>query len=291
MKPPAFDYIAASTVDEALAALVMAEGGGKLIAGGQSLMPMLNFRLADPVILVDISKIQDLSGLSETPEGLSIGALTRHVELETAPLMARHFPVVVEAVKHVAHVAIRNRGTIGGSLSHADPAAELPMMAMLLDAVLTIVGPDGSREVAAEDFFIGALTTDLEDEEIVTRVVLPHLPEGSGWGFAEVSRRSGDFALAAAAATLSIKDGVVAEARLAVTGVDDVPLRIKEAEDALRGGALDSAAIAGACEMVRAAVNPNSDVQASADYRRHLIGVLAARVLRSAEARAQGGRS
>lgn len=291
MKPPAFDYIAVATVDEAVAALVEAEGDGKLIAGGQSLMPMLNFRLAEPAILVDISKISDLSGTSVESDGLSIGALTRHVEIETSHAVAEHFPVLAEAVKHVAHVAIRNRGTIGGSLSHADPAAELPMMAVLLDAVLTIAGPDGSREVTAEEFFIGALTTDLEDEEMVTRITLPFLPQNTGWGFAEISRRSGDFALAAASATLSFNDGKVSQARLAVTGVDDVPLRIKAAEDALCGGALDDAAIATVCDLVREAVNPNSDAQASADYRRHLIGVLAARVLRAAGERAQGGRS
>ena len=289
MKPPAFEYIAATSVEEAVAALVKSDGTGKLIAGGQSLMPMLNFRLADPAVLIDIGRIPGLEGISETEIGLEIGALTRHASLETSPAVAQHFPVLAEAMTHVAHLAIRNRGTIGGSLSHADPAAELPLMAVLLDAVLCIVGPEGSREVPAKEFFIGALTTDLEDEEMVTAVTLPYLSAGAGWGFEEVSRRSGDFALAAAAATLKLDGGVVSDVRLAVTGVDDLPLRMREAEAALNGAALDDGAVAKAAHGVRDAINPNSDAQASADYRRHLIGVLTARVLRSAAARAEGG--
>ncbi len=289
MKPPAFDYIAATSVEDAVAALARSEGEGKLIAGGQSLMPMLNFRLAGPAVLIDVGRIAGLDGIEETDEGLTVGALARHAALETSPGVAKHLPVLAEAMRHVAHLAIRNRGTIGGSLSHADPAAELPLMAVLLDAVLHITGPEESREVPAEEFFIGALTTDLEDEEMVTAVTFPYLPAGCGWGFEEVSRRSGDFALAAAAATLSFEGSVISEARLAVTGVDDLPLRISEAEEGLMGGELTEEKISAAAESVQASVNPNSDAQASADYRRHLIGVLTARVLRAAAARATGG--
>ncbi|MEM8686239.1 MAG: xanthine dehydrogenase family protein subunit M [Pseudomonadota bacterium] len=289
MKPPAFDYIAATSVEDAVAALVRSEGEGKLIAGGQSLMPMLNFRLADPAVLIDIARIPGLDGVEETDQGLHVGALTRHAALEASPLVAKHFPVLAEAMSHVAHLAIRNRGTIGGSLSHADPAAELPLMAVLLEAVLRIAGPEENRDVPAEEFFIGALTTDLEEEEMVTGVTLPYLPAGSGWGFEEVSRRSGDFALAAAAATLLFEGPVVSEVRVAVTGVDDLPLRISAAEEVLKGEALSEEKIADAVDIVRASVNPNSDAQASADYRRHLIGVLTARVLSAAAARATKG--
>ncbi len=252
-------------------------------------MPMMNFRLVDPAVLIDIGKIPSLTGISETKDGLSIGALTRHAELETSQLVAFHFPVLTEAVKHVAHIAIRNRGTIGGSLCHADPAAELPLMAVLLDAVICIKGPDGERRVAADEFFLGALTTDLEEDEMVTSVDLAYLPSRAGWGFEEISRRSGDFALAAAAATLTIDDGKISEVRLAVTGVDDLPLRISAAEEVLCGAALDAGLISTVSQIVRDAVTPNSDVQASADYRRHLIGVLVGRVLQSAWSRAGGG--
>lgn len=288
MKPPAFDYVAVSSVEEAVAALVASDGEGKLIAGGQSLMPLLNFRLLEPEILIDIGKIPGLNTVVETHEGLEIGALTTHASLQTSPLVAEHFPVLSKAMSHVAHLAIRNRGTIGGSLSHGDPAAELPMMAVLLNAVLNITGADGNRQVAADEFFLGALTTALEEEEMVTSVLIPYLPKRSGWGFEEVSRRSGDFAIAAAAATLNIEQGVVANLRLAVTGVDDMPLRMNEAEDALVGTRLDDGSIDQACDLLRDAVTPNTDVQASADYRRHLIGVLTARVLRAAWTRAQG---
>ncbi len=289
MKPPAFDYISATSVEDAVAALVRAEGEGKLIAGGQSLMPMLNFRLANPTVLIDIGCIPGLDAIEKTDEGLNVGALTRHAALQASPLVAKHFPVLTEAMSHVAHLAIRNRGTIGGSLSHSDPAAELPLMALLLDAVLRITGPDESRDVPAEEFFIGALTTDLEEEEMVTAVSFPYLRAACGWGFEEVSRRSGDFALAAAAATLAFDGPVIAEARLAVTGVDDLPLRIGDAEEALTGGELTEEKISASVETVRTSVDPNSDAQASADYRRHLIGVLTARVLRAAAERAKGG--
>ncbi|MCP5083764.1 MAG: xanthine dehydrogenase family protein subunit M [Alphaproteobacteria bacterium] len=289
MKPPPFAYVTAESIEHAVAELARSDGEGKLVAGGQSLMPMLNFRLLEPSVLIDIGKIPDLTGISETGDGLSIGALTRHVDLETSHLIAQRFPVLTEAVKHVAHIAIRNRGTFGGSLCHADPAAELPMMAVLLDARICVSGQGGNRQIPADKFFLGALTTDLEEEEIVTRIDLPYLPESTGWGFEEISRRSGDFALAAAAATVSLVDGKISEVRLAVTGVDDLPLRIRAAEDALRGSELDDAVFSSASQIVRDAVNPNSDVHASADYRRHLIGVLVGRVLRSARSRARGG--
>lgn len=289
MKPPPFAYVTAQSIEHAVSELVRSDGEGKLIAGGQSLMPMLNFRLLDPSVLIDIGRIPELTGITETDGGLNVGALVRHVDLESSPYIARHFPVLTEAVRHIAHVAIRNRGTLGGSLCHADPAAELPMMAVLLDAEICICGPSGERRVPAEAFFLGALTTDLEDDEIVTQIHLPFLPEGTGWGFEEVSRRSGDFALAAAVATLNLDEGKCANVRLAVTGVDDLPLRISAAEDMLNGSVLDDAVISSAAQIVHDAVNPNSDVQASAHYRRHLIGVLVERALRNAKARITGG--
>ncbi len=204
MKPPVFDYIAATSTEMAVAALAQAGGEGKILAGGQSLMPMLNFRLLRPAILVDINRIPGLGFIEETADSIRVGALTRHFALETSPLIARHLPVLSCAMTHVAHLAIRNRGTIGGSLSHADPAAELPMMALLLDAELRIVSANGTRSVAAHDFFLDTMSVALDGADILTEIVLPKLPPRTGWGFEEVARRHGDFALAAVAVTLTV---------------------------------------------------------------------------------------
>jgi len=288
MKPPIFDYIAATSVDMAIAALAEAGGEAKILAGGQSLVPMLNFRLLRPSILVDINRIAGLSSIEETADSIRIGALTRHYQLETSPVIARHLPVLSCAMTHVAHLAIRNRGTIGGSLSHADPAAELPMVALLLDATLHIMSAFGQRSVAARDFFLDAMTVDLADTDIVTAIVLPKLPPRTGWGFEEVARRHGDFALAAVAAVLTVSDGAIAQARIAVTGVGPTALRVGEAEALLGGHPLEQNLIDQAIATVRAAIAPETDLHASSDYRRHLAGVLTGRALTAAWRRALG---
>ena len=288
MKPPSFDYVLADTVEDALSALASLGPDAKILAGGQSLVPMLNFRLLRPTTLVDINRIAGLSFISDEAQAVRIGALTRHHQLETSPVIAAHLPVIAEAMKHVAHLAIRNRGTIGGSLSHADPAAELPMMAVLLDAKLTIASAAGKRTVAARDFFVDALTTDLRDGELLTEIEIPKLAPQSGWGFEEVSRRGGDFALAAAAAILTLRGGTVTEARIAVMGVGKTPLRMPAAEAMLAGHAVSPDLLEQAAEAVRAAVEPETDLHASADYRRHLIGVLTQRTLADAWRRAGG---
>ena len=286
MKPAAFEYIVADSVDMAVASLAQAGGDAKIIAGGQSLVPMLNFRLLRPSVLVDINRIPDLAYVREDGNVVRIGALTRHHQLETSPVIAAHFPVLSEAMAHVAHLAIRNRGTIGGSLSHADPAAELPMMAMLLDAEVRIVSSAATRTVAARDFFRDALTVDLVEDEMVTEIALPKLPPNTGWGFEEVARRSGDFALAAVAATLTLSDGKIAQARIAMTGVAPTARRVAEAEKLLIGQRLDAGVGSDIMEAVRAAAEPPTDLHASADYRRHLVGVLAGRALAAAWSRA-----
>jgi carbon-monoxide dehydrogenase medium subunit len=287
MKPAAFAYVVADTIEMAVAALAQSRGEAKIIAGGQSLVPMLNFRLLRPATLIDINRIPNLAYVREDGNAIRIGALTRHHQLETSPLIARHFPVLSDAMAHVAHLAIRNRGTIGGSLSHADPAAELPMMAMLLGAELRIVSAAGARTVAARDFFKDALSVDLADHEIVTEIVLAKLPPRTGWGFEEVSRRSGDFALAAVAVTLTLLDGVIGEARIAMTGVASTPRRVTQAEAMLVGQRLDDGVGRELIEAVRAASDPQTDLHASADYRRHLVGVLAGRALEAAWQRAK----
>lgn len=289
MKPAQFGYIRAQSLDEVFNALQVHGLEAKIIAGGQSLVPMLNFRLFKPSVLIDINCITELSLLEETAAGgLRIGALTRHHVLETSDLVRQRYPVLNAAMGYVAHLAIRNRGTIGGSLSHADPAAELSMMSVLLDAQIKTALPTGGRSIAASDFFVAALMTTLEEGEIVTAIELPPLPTDMGWAFEEEARRAGDFALAATGVLLKADQGVVSDARIAVMGVDEVPMRIAVAEQALVGKAADADAIATAVEQVRQQVNPTTDLHASADYRRHLVGVLVRRALEKAWRRAIG---
>jgi CO/xanthine dehydrogenase FAD-binding subunit len=286
MKPPAFDYMAADSVEAAVAALADAGGDAKILAGGQSLVPMLNFRLLRPSLLVDINRIAALSFIEDAGAAIRIGALTRHFQLETSPVIAQHFPVVSRAMTHVAHLAIRNRGTIGGSLAHGDPAAELPMLALLLDAELHVASPAGGYRRAARDFFRDALTVDLGGDELLTEIALPKLPPRTGWGFAEVARRHGDFALAAVAATLTVADGAIGEARIALTGVGPTAVRATAAEALLRGRALEPDLTAPMIDAVREAIAPETDLHASADYRRHLAGILAGRAVTAAWRRA-----
>jgi len=288
MKPPPFDYVLAESVEDAISALAGAGSDAKIIAGGQSLVPMLNFRLLKPSVLVDVNAISDLSFIKDDGDTVRIGALTRHRRLETSPLIARCFPVMAEAMGYVAHLAIRNRGTIGGSLAHADPAAELPMLALLFDAELHTASSSGGRRITARDFFLGALTVDLAADELVTEIHIPKLPVSSGWGFAEVARRGGDFALAAVATVLSVTDGTITAARIGMMGIGDTPQRATEAETLLVGQRVEPSTLATLSGAVREAVTPNTDAHASADYRRHLVGILAQRTVMAAWQRATG---
>jgi carbon-monoxide dehydrogenase medium subunit len=282
MKPPPFDYFAADCIEAAIQALADAGGDGKIIAGGQSLMPMLNFRLLRPSILIDINRIPDLAYVRDDGDEIRIGPLTRHRVLETSDLIAKQFPVLHEAMGYVAHLAIRNRGTIGGSLSHADPAAELPMMSLLLDARLEVQSNAGRRTIEARDFFLGALTTALEDGDMLVEVRLPKLQEGTGWAFEEVARRSGDFALASVAVIMSSDGDRVSDLRIGMMGVGETPMRATEAENILTGQRYSEDVVAAAVDAIRAAVEPNTDLHASADYRRHLVGILAQQALAKA---------
>lgn len=285
MKPPTFGYLRAATLAEALHALK--SEGAKVIAGGQSLMPMLNFRLLRPSLLVDINRLGELDTLEETAGGgLRIGALTRHRTLEFSPLVRARFPILAAAAAEIGHLAIRNRGTIGGSLSHADPAAELLLMSVLLDARLTVQSHGGTRTVRAADHIAGALSTTLKPAEIVTAVALPPLAPGTGWGFGEVARRSGDFALAAVAVLIRRAGDSVGEARIAVSGGMDGPVRIRAAEDALHGSRCDARALAAAARAVRAGIEANSDLHASPALRHHLLDALLGRACTQAWDRA-----
>jgi carbon-monoxide dehydrogenase medium subunit len=291
MKPAPFDYIAPASLDEAVAALVAAGGEGKVMAGGQTLMPLLNFRMSRPSIVVDLMRIPGLSFIERRGDMVTIGALTRHADIEFSRVVADELPVMAAAIRHVAHLAIRNKGTIGGSLSHADPAAELPMLAVFHGATIRVQGPNGRRDIAAEDFFISALTTCLEPDEIVVEIDFPCLRSHTGWAFEEVARRFGDFALASIAISLESRGDKVADARVAVMGVDDTPRRLHDAEAALRDQVANPDLAAGFAEVVRAAVSPPDDIHVSAGYRRRLIGVLAERAFLTAWQRGSGGRS
>jgi CO/xanthine dehydrogenase FAD-binding subunit len=288
MKPAAFDYVRPDNLEEAISLLARGGGDAKILAGGQSLVPLLNFRMLRPTMLIDINRVSELAYLREEGAGLRIGALTRHHTLEMSPLVKARFPVLAEAMTHVAHLAVRNRGTIGGSLSHADPAAELPMMAMLLDAEIHTRSVRDTRVRTADEFFLGPLTSALEEDEIVTEIVLPGLLVGTGWAFEEFAQRSGDFAIAAVGASLSLANGKIAEARLALTGVDETPVRLRDIEAGLAGERLSEDQIANVAEQARAAVRPNTDLKASADYRRHLVAALTKRALATAWRRAGG---
>lgn len=288
MKPPPFRYVRATSVAHVIETLAAHAGVAKVLAGGQSLMPMLNFRLLEPEVLVDINGIEALKGITQTPSGLRIGALTRHREVAASPLVARHFPVVTAAMRHVAHMSIRNRGTFGGSVSHADPAAEMPLMSVLLDARMTIAGPSGERSVPARDFFAGALTTTLGDDEILTSIELPLLPQASRWAFEEMAVRAGDYALASVGVVLTMSATGVADPRIALGGVGQTPLRATAAEAVLQDKPLTDDMIAAAARAAAAECDPMSDLHASAEYRRHLVEVLVRRCLRAARAGAEG---
>lgn len=290
MKPPPFEYAAPGTVEEAIALLERGEGEAMLLAGGQSLVPLLAMRLARPALLVDLRRIGGLVGLREEGQTLVVGAMTPKRELERSELVARRQPLLRAATLLIGHPPIRNRGTVGGSLAQADPAAEYPAVALLLDAELRAVGRSGPRSIAARDFFLGPLTTALAPAEVLVEVRWPVLAPRTGWSIQEIARRPGDYALAGAAATLTLDGGgSVAEARLALFGVRPTPLRATAAEEILTGQPPDDARLERAARAVVDGIeDPLEDVHASAAYRCHLAGVVAARALAEAAQRARG---
>ena len=285
MKPAKFDYHAPTTRHEVLELLAQHGHDAKVLAGGQSLMPMMNLRLARPAVVVDINRVEGLSGIACDGGGMTVGAMTRQRALERSGEVQRLFPLISAAIPHIAHFQIRNRGTIGGSLAHSDPAAEIPALCLALDAVISASSSEGVRSIAACDLVLGPLTTALEPEELLTQVRLPAL-DGDGewrWGFREVCRRDGDFALVGAIALLRLdEENVCREARIAMFGVGDGPARMAEAEASLEGRTVDSGARAEAGALVSAAVSPWSDIHASAEYRKEVSAVMARRALEDA---------
>jgi carbon-monoxide dehydrogenase medium subunit len=286
MKFPAFEYAAPSTLAEAVAILAKGNGGGgnaKVLAGGQSLLPTMAFRLATPSLLVDLRKLKDLQKITIDANGVRLGARARWRDIEDDAQLQTAHPLLCAAIEHVAHYQIRNRGTVGGSLAHADPAAEMPGIAVACDAEIKVLGPKGERVIPARQFFTGALSTTLADDEIIFEVRLPAWPAKRRWGFEELARRRGDFALAGIAAFYDQgPDGKATNAHIGVIGACIRPHRIAQAEKVLNGRVVDEAAIQAAARAAEEALDPPSDLHASAAYRRSLAGTLLERALQKA---------
>jgi aerobic carbon-monoxide dehydrogenase medium subunit len=285
MKLPPFGYACPTTLPEAVQLLASGDGDAKALAGGQSLMPMLAFRLAHPTLLVDLRKVAELRGIKISEKGVTLGAMVRWRDIEDDERLDTAHPLLKAAIAHVAHYQIRNRGTVGGSIAHADPAAEMPGIAMTCDAEIAVVGKSGTRVFQAADFFQGALTTALTADQIIVDVRLPPWPKGRRWGFQEFARRRGDFAMAAAAVFYDQdQHGKAMNAHVGVVGVGDRPLRLGGVEDVLNGQLIDDTTIAKAEAAASAGVEPQDDIHAGAAYRRALVGTMVERALKQAAA-------
>jgi aerobic carbon-monoxide dehydrogenase medium subunit len=261
-----------------------------VLAGGQSLMPLLAFRFAQPSLLVDLNPIRELAYVRASGDGLAVGALTRTHQLDVSPDVAAGWPLAAAAVRFIGHRQIRNRGTVGGSIAHADPAAELPTVAVCLDAELVAQGSGGERTIPAADFFTGFFTTALAEDEILTAVRVRSAAPGTGAAYEEVARRHGDFAMAGVAAVVRLDGDTVAEARIAISGVGLAPVRASKAEAALAGQTPDDRTLAAAADAALADLSPSSDLHGSAAYRTHIAGVLIRRAVATATARARENR-
>jgi aerobic carbon-monoxide dehydrogenase medium subunit len=284
MKLPPFEYACPTSISEAVALLASHDGEAKPLAGGQSLVPMMAFRVASPSLLVDLRKLPELRQIRITQDGVALGAMVRWRDiLEDERLKTAH-PLLVAAVEHVAHYQIRNRGTVGGSIAHADPAAEMPGIVVTCDAQIAVMSKSGARTIAAGDFFHGPLMTALKADEIITEIRLPAWPAKRRSGFQEFARRRGDFAMAAAAVFYDEDNGKARNAHVGVIGVADRPLRLLSVEAVINGQKIDDAVIAKAEAAASAAVNPADDIHASGAYRKALVGVMVERALKNAAA-------
>jgi len=279
VKPAKFEYHAPASIDEALAILARYNGEARLLAGGQSLVPMMNFRLARPNAVVDLNRIEGLAYVEEEGEVVRIGSMTRQRRLEFDPLVAAKLPLLREALRWVGHLPTRSRGTIGGSIAHADPSAEIPMVLQALEGEVVARGPQGERRVPPQELFQAALTTSLHPLEIITEVRFPAMPAQATCAVEEFARRKGDFAIAAVAVVL-LRDGErCTKARLATAGVGPTSIRLHDAEAVLEQKGLSETAVSEAADKAAAQVDPVADLNGSAEYRRHLTGVLAGRAI------------
>jgi CO/xanthine dehydrogenase FAD-binding subunit len=284
VKPAKFDYHAPATLDQAIALLQKYNGEARLLAGGQSLLPMMNFRLVTPAALVDLNRIPDLAYIHFDNGMVRIGAMTRHRAVEFSPVIAQRLPLLAEVIRLVAHLPIRSRGTIGGSLALADPAAELPMLLQALEGEVVARGPKGERVIEAADLFEGIMTTSLAADEILSEVRLPVPSAIAGYAVEEFARRRGDFAIAAVTVVIERVGERCSKARLATAGIGPVSIRLTSAERILEQDGLSDGAIEKAAVQAAAQVSPQTDQQGTAEYRRHLTRVLTARALRRARA-------
>jgi carbon-monoxide dehydrogenase medium subunit len=287
MKPPIFDYAAPTTLEEAVSLLQAHDGEAKILSGGQSLMPLLNMRLARPELLIDLAKVPGLDYVRDDGGALAVGAMTRQRTVELSDLVRSKHTLVHAATLHIAHPQNRNQGTVGGSLAHADPAAEYPAVALALGARFRASGPNGSREISADDFFVTYLTTSLDPNEVLAEVSFPALPANAGWSFVEVARRHGDFAMAGVVATMTVAAGKCDDARVVLFGVGATPVRARQAEQMLRGEKPTESLFENAGRKASEEIDePLSDVHATAEYRRDLARVLTRRALLEAAGRA-----
>ena len=294
MKPAKFEYFAPTSLAEALELLHEHGDDAKVLAGGQSLMPLINMRLARPKVVVDINRIPGLDYISPTPDGgLAIGALTRQRSVEKSTAVKERFPVLAAAMPSIGHFQIRNRGTVGGSISHADPAAELPALCLALDGEFVLSSASSQRVLKAENFFISHLTTAIEPGELLTEIRLPAWSPASSaewrWGFQEVCRRQGDFAMVGAVSLLQLDGGGVCQsACVTMFGVSGTPVRIRRAEEVLLGSQVNSSVLQDVSKIVAEDLDPDSDIHASAAYRKEVGGVIARRTLEAAINRVNG---
>ena len=282
MKMPPFEYACPATLSEAVALLASRDGDAKALAGGQSLMPMMAFRIAQPSLLVDLRRLPGLKEIKIGSDGVRLGALVRWRDVLDDKRLATAHPLLKEAISHVAHYQIRNRGTVGGSCAHADPASEMPGIAQTCDAEISVMGKGGARTIKAADFFQSALTTALKSDEIITEVHLPAWPAARRYGFQEFARRRGDFAMAGIALYYDLDGGKAKNAHIGVIGVGDCQRRLPKAEAALNGKTVDEALAVKVGEAAAAEVEPQEDIHASAAYRRSLAGVMVERALQGA---------
>ena len=281
MIPAAFDYHAPTTVEEALQLLSSSGDDVKILAGGQSLIPVLRLRLAAPEVMIDLGRIPELRGISEDGDALVIGAMTPHSEVASSPMVRQHATVLAEAAETVADPQVRHRGTFGGALAHADPAGDLPAPVLALDAELVIAGPGGRRTVPAADFFEGLFATAIGEDEILTQV---RIPKHTGWGghYEKFTRVAQQWSIVAVAAAVRAEGGSIAEARVALTNMGAVPIRATAVEQALQGQPATAQAVAIACAAAAQGTDPPTDLNGDADYRRHLAGVLTRRAVLAA---------
>lgn len=285
MKPAPFRYVAPESLEQTLALLARHGTEAKVLAGGQSLMPLLNMRLARPSILIDLNRIPALDYIQEDNGTVRIGAMTRQRQAERSPLVTRRLPLLSAALPFVGHLQIRSRGTVGGSIAHADPSAELPAVLVALGGSVVLRSSRRTREVPGDEFFVSYLTTALRPDELLTEVRFP-AHDGQGTAFVEIARRHGDFALAGVAATVAMRGTRCVQARLALTGVGATPVRIPDAEAAVTDRVLNDGVLAEVQAIVTDRIRPDDDVHASALYRKEIAGVLAQRALREAVRRA-----